>query len=137
VEEKPVDSREAFSTYTATVPTNQPLRLSIIRGGSPSQVVIRPVDAPGDLGLRILEEVAGLRVVDQSRSVVIDQVIAGSRAANIRLASGDVIVGVNGVEVGSTKDLNNEIIRAADRSSIVLSVARDRYIYNLTFPMGI
>jgi len=136
VEEKAVDSREAFSTYTATVPTNQPLRLSIVRGGSPSQVVVRPVDAPGDLGLRILEEVAGLRVVDQSRSVVVEQVVGGSRAATIGLAAGDLLVGVNGVEVGSTKDLNNEIIRAADRSSIVLSVARDRYIYNLTFPMG-
>jgi serine protease Do len=136
VEDKPVDSREAFSTYTATVATNQPLRLSVVRSGSPSQITVRPVDAPGDLGLRILEEVAGLRVVDQSASVVIDQVVSGSRAANIGLAPNDVIVGVNGVEVSSTKDLNNEIIRAADRSSIVLSVARGRYIYNLTFPMG-
>jgi hypothetical protein len=43
---------------------------------------------------------------------------------------------VNGTEVRSTSDLNNELTKAVERSSIVLSVARGRYIYNLTFPMG-
>jgi hypothetical protein len=28
-------------------------------------------------------------------------------------------------------------MKAADRSAIVLSVARGRYVYNLTFPMGV
>jgi S1-C subfamily serine protease len=80
----------------------------------------------------MLREIAGLIVIDQSRSVIIDQVMRGSRSANIGLAQGDVIVGVNGVEVRSTKELNDELIRAAERSSIVLSVARGRYIYKST-----
>ena len=47
------------------------------------------------------------------------------------------IVGINGVQITSTKELNSELIRGADRSSIVLSVARGRYVYNLTFPMSL
>ena len=134
---KPVDSRESFSTATATVASGQPLTLSIVRSGSERDVQVRPADPPGGLGLRILEEVAGLRVADERRSVVIDDVVNGSRAAEMGLAQGDLIVAVNSTEVKSTRELNTEVMRGADRSSIVLSVARGRYIYNLTFPMGV
>jgi serine protease Do len=134
---KPVDSRESFSTLTATASAGGPLTLTIAREGSSRTVTVRPVDPPSSLGLRILEQIAGLRVADQSRSVVIDEVDRGSRGASIGLAPGDVIVGVSGVEIRSTGELNTELIKAAERSSIVLSVARGRYVYNLTFPMGV
>ena len=134
---KPVDSRESFSTATATLAAGQPVTMSIIRSGSSQNVQVRPGEAPGGLGLRILEQVAGLRVADERRSVIIDEVVARSRASEIGLAQGDVIVAVNGTEVTSTKDLNSELVRGAERSSIVLSVARGRYVYNLTFPMGV
>lgn len=132
-----VDSREAFSTATATLAPGQPVELSYSRNGAAGRVQVRPADPPGGLGLTILEEVAGLRVADNRRAVVVDDVVGGSRAAEIGLASGDVIVGVNGKEIQSTRELNTELIRGAERSSIVLSVARGRYVYNLTFPMGL
>jgi len=133
---KPVDSREAFSTYTATIAAGQPLEITIVRNGSTRNVTLRPVDPPGGLGLRILEDVAGLRVADERRSVVVDQVLSGSRAADIGLEPGDVIVAVNSAEITSTRELNTEVMRGAERSSIVLSVQRGRFVYNLTFPMG-
>jgi serine protease Do len=133
---KPVDSREAFSTYTATVPSGQPLPLTISRDGSTQSISVRPSDAPRDLGLRILWEIAGVRVIDQSGTVVIDEVASRSRSESIGLARGDVIVGVNGAEVASVKDLNQALTQSAERSSVVLQVARGRYIYSLTFPMG-
>jgi serine protease Do len=133
---KPVDSREAFSTYTATVPSGQPLPLTVSRDGATQSISVRPTEAPRDLGLRILWEIAGLRVIDQSGTVVIDEIARGSRSENIGLARGDVIVGVNGAEVASVKDLNQALTQSAERSSVVLQVARGRYIYSLTFPMG-
>ncbi|HEX7419382.1 MAG TPA: trypsin-like peptidase domain-containing protein [Thermoanaerobaculia bacterium] len=136
VDGRPVDSREGFSTLTATAAAGQPISLAITRDGSPRTLQVRTGEPPAGLGLRILEEVAGLRVADKSRSVVIDEVVRGSRSQSIGLAAGDVIVGVNGVEVHSTRELNDELAKATERSSIVLSVARDRYVYNLTFPMG-
>ena len=134
---RPVDSREAFSTYTATLGTGQPVEITFTRRGSASRAQLRPADPPANLGLRILEEVAGLRVADQNRAVVIDDVIPGTRAAEIGLQAGDPIVMINGREVSSTPQANTELIRGAERSSIVLSVQRGRYIYNLTFPMGL
>jgi S1-C subfamily serine protease len=81
--------------------------------------------------------VAGLEVADERRAVVIDGIARDSRSAAIGLNTGDLIVGVNGAEVRSTQELNAEVMRGAERSSIVLSVQRGRYVYNLTFPMGI
>jgi Do/DeqQ family serine protease len=137
VADKPVDSREAFSTFTATVPQGQPLQISYTRGGNNAKASVRPTEPPSNLGLHILEQVAGLRVADQSRSVVIDEVTRNSRAERIGITPGDVIVGVNGQQITSTKQLNDELAKATDRSSFVLDVAHGGAIYGLTFPMGI
>jgi serine protease Do len=137
VDGKPVDSRESFSTYTATAASGQPLSLTLIRSGATRTVSVRASDPPANLGIRVLDEIAGLRVSDEARSVVVDEVVPGSRSGNMGLAAGDIVVGVNGVEVRSTRELNDEVMKAAERSSIVLSIARGRFIYNLTYPMGL
>jgi serine protease Do len=133
---RPVDSREAFSTFTATIPSGQPIDLSVVRGGSSHTVTVRPVDPPRDLGLRMLWEVAGLHV-SESQGVVISEVAGGSRGARIGLAPGDYIVGVNGNQIASIDQLNDEVKKSAERSSVVLDVARGRYIYSVTFPLAL
>src|SRR5438874_2002767 len=136
VDAKPVDSREAFGTFTSTIPSGQPVQLTVLRENAPRSITIKPAEPPHDLGLRILWEIAGLKATD-SRGVVIDQVASGSRSANIGLAPGDAIVGVNGNQVRSLADLNNALIGSTERSSIVLDVERGRFIYSLTFPMAV
>ncbi len=136
VADRPVDSREAFATYTATIPSGQPVQLTVIREGTPRAITIRPTDPPRDLGLRILWEIAGLRVAN-SRGVVIEEVASKSRSASIGLAPGDSIVGINGSQVRSVDELNAALTSSAERSSIVLDVARGRFIYSLTFPMAV
>jgi serine protease Do len=131
-----VDSREAFSTYTATLPSGGPVELTVNHDGTSRTVHVKPSDPPTDLGLRMLWEVAGLRVSDD-RAVVIDEVSRNSRGASIGLNQGDYIVGVNGIETANVKALNAELTKSAERSSFVLSVQRGRYVYNLTFPMGV
>jgi serine protease Do len=132
---KPVDSRESFSTYTATIPSGEPVRLTVNRAGASQAINVRAVDPPRDLGLRVLWEIAGLRV-GNSNGVVIDEVASGSRSAKIGLQQGDYIVGVNGTEVHSVDELNAALTNSSERSSIVLDVARGRFVYSLTFPMG-
>jgi serine protease Do len=133
----PVDSREAFSTQTSTIASGSPIELRVARGGEKLQFHIRPSEAPPNLGLRILAEISGIRVASEGGVVVIDAVARGSRGESIGLQAGDSIVGVNGNEIRTTKELNDALTQATDRSSIVLSVARDRFVYNLTFPMSI
>ncbi len=134
---RPVDSRESFATYSATLASGQPVEIAVTRGGGSERIQVRPSEPPANLGIRILEETAGIHVVDASRSVVIDRVDRGSRADRIGISTGDVIVGVNGVEVRSAKQLNDELIRSAERSSYVLNVLHGGVIYGLTFPMAV
>ena len=133
----PVDSRESFATHTATLPSGKPVELRINRGGQSVSLRVRPSEPPATLGLTILAEISGIHASDQGGGVVIDSVARGSRGDKVGLAPGDLIVAVNGTEVRSTSALNEQVAAAAERSSIILSIARDRYIYNLTFPMAI
>jgi serine protease Do len=136
VGDRPVDSREAFSTYTATAAPGQPLALAITHGTTTSKTTVRPVDAPANLGLRILREVAGIEAANAGR-LVVDNVASGSRAEKIGITRGDAIVGVNGVEITSTKQLNDEVSKAAERSAFILDVLHGGVIYELTFPMAV
>lgn len=131
----PVDSRESFNTQVASATPGRPLSLRVQRGRRTLAVPVTPIDPPRELGLEILRTVAGIGVEEGRRGVVIDRVQTGSHAAGIGLRPGDAIVGVNGRRVASVEELNAEVIRGADRSSIVLSVARGRFVYTLTFPM--
>lgn len=69
-------------------------------------------------------------------AVVISRVRRGSRADNIGLVPGDVIVSVAGSPIDSVQSLNEQVGRSAERASVVLAIARGRFIYTLSFPMG-
>lgn len=132
----PVDSREAFSTITATATPSSILTLTVRRGREVLTLTLRPTEPPRNEGIRILEQVAGIGVADAGNAVAIDSVRRGSRAEAIGLAPGDVIVAVNGRQVESVRALDQELLNSSDRSSFVLSIARGRFIYTLTFPLG-
>jgi len=130
-----VDSREAFSTSIATLLAGRKLELTVRRGDRPLQITITAVDAPQDLGLRILKDISGITASNSSDGVSIKGVSRGSRAERIGLEPGDLIIAVNGVEVTSTDVLNQEIRRSVERPSIVISIPRGRFIYPVSFPM--
>ncbi len=133
----PVESRESFSTLTSTASSGSAINLTVIRERTTLNLTVVPTDPPENLGLRILEQVSGLGVATRGRAVEITSVARASRAADIGLQAGDLIVGVGGTKVSSTEQLDGLVIQSADRSSLVLNIARGRYIYTLSFPMGI
>ena len=131
-----VESREAFTTLTATAVAGSPMTLRINRSGAPMDLRLIPADPPASLGLQVLEEVAGLEIAEQRGALVITGVSRGSRAEQMGLQPGDLVVGANGREVRSVRELNDILMRGVERSSIVLAIARGRYVYTLTFPMS-
>jgi serine protease Do len=132
----PVDSRESLNTLLATAVSGTNATLTLSRGGASRAVTVRPTNAPSDLGLQMLRDVVGISATDDSGAILIGGVSRGSQAERTGLAPGDQIVAVNGVEVSSMKDLNARLRDASERSSILLSVARGRYVYTLTFAMS-
>ncbi|HVT05266.1 MAG TPA: trypsin-like peptidase domain-containing protein [Thermoanaerobaculia bacterium] len=136
VADAPVESRESFTTLTATAAGGSTLRLRVQRGGETLVVPVTATEPPKDLGLQVLSAVSGVEVTQGDGAVVIRGVRSGTRAAAIGLAEGDYIVAVNGSDVRTVRELNDRVASGADRSSIVLSVARGQFIYTLTFPIG-
>jgi Do/DeqQ family serine protease len=137
VGDRPVDSREAFSTYTATAAPGQAIPLTVTRGSSTTRPTVRAGDVPANLGLRILADVAGIHVTSSGGRLVVSDVSSASRAERIGITPGDLVVGVGGVEVTSVKDLNDEVTKAVERSAFILDIAHGGTIYDLTFPMGV
>jgi len=131
-----VDSRESFSTSTATASPGQSIALTVMRGGATRNVSVRPAEPPRDLGLRILWDVAGVRIADGSRGVVIEEVARGSRSERIGVQANDMIVGVNGEQTASVDDVSKALANSAERSSVVLNILHGGVIYGLTYPMG-
>src|ERR1043165_3018754 len=131
-----VDSRESFSTLTATASPGQSVALTVMRGGATRNVSVRPAEPPRDLGLRILWDVAGVRIADGSRGVVIEEVARGSRSERIGVQTNDTIVGVNGEQTPSVDDVSKALANSAERSSVVLNILHGGVIYGLTYPMG-
>ena len=132
---RPIDSREAFNTHLATAAASRPMRLTVMRGDRSMEIGVIPSEAPADLGLSILREVAGIEVSDARGGVVVERVLRGTRAEQIGLQPGDAIVAANGREVRSGSDLNIAVRGGADRASLVLLIQRGRYVYTVTFPM--
>ena len=131
-----VESREALNTATATMKSGERLRLRVMRGNEVTELALTASDPPANLGLTILSQISGITARDGSRGVVIYDIEPGSRAEGMGLAPGDAIVGINGIELRNVEQLDDELTKASDRSSIVLQVARGRYIYSLSFPLG-
>jgi len=136
VEGRGVDSRESFSTLTATATPGQSIPLTIVRGAATRAVSVRAAEPPRDLGLRILWDIAGLRIGEGNRGVVIDEVARNSRSERIGVQSGDMIVGVNGEQVRTIDDVSKALANSAERSSVVLNILHGNVVYGLTYPMG-
>jgi len=136
VGDAPVESRESLTTLTATATGGSTLKLRIQRGDETVVIPVLATEPPKDLGLQVLAAVSGIEVTQGNGGVVIRGVRGGSRGEQVGLAEGDFIVAVNGAETRSVRDLNERVASGADRSSIVLSIARGQFIYTLTFPTG-
>src|SRR4029079_17086751 len=129
VEGHAVDSRESFSTLTATANPGQSIALTVVRVGVTRAVNVRAAEPPRDLGLRILWDIAGLRIGERNRGVVIDEVLRNSRSDRIGVQSGDTIVGVNGGQVRTVDDVSKALADSAERSSVVLNILHGNVVY--------
>ena len=131
-----VDSRESFSTLTATANPGQSIALTVVHDGGTRNVSVRAAEPPRDLGLRILWDIAGLRIGENNRGVIIDEVLRNSRSERIGVQMGDMIFGVNGEQVRTVDDVSKALANSAERSSVVLNILHGGVIYGLTYPMG-
>ena len=131
----PVESREDFDTALASVGPGKTLSVAYRREGAEKTSRLTTEGTPEDLGLDVLRREIGLAFRETRGGLMVASVAGGSPAASKGLKRGDVVLAVNNVKVRTLDDLSRAVENAYARSSLVLAVLRDPYVYNLTFGM--
>ena len=133
VNDKPVQNEHDLYGAEGSAPIGSVLELKVLREGRPLTLRARlaaEAIASSD-GARLDERLAGATLADAGErtrralgtgGVSITRVAAGSRAAENGLKAGDLIVGVNRVDIGGLRDLR--AILARKPRTLLLSVVR-------------
>jgi serine protease Do len=138
-----VENREALTQYIAAKAPGTPVKLEIIRAGSPVSVTVtlgtfpeevengaeaNNSDKRAQLGMtlrNLTPEIADrLEIPRGTRGVVVTEVESGSSAEDVGLQRGDVIVVANGRNVEDVDSFEAEIARAKTDGLIRLRIRR-------------
>lgn len=130
---RPVENREDFDTALASLGPGRPVAVRYRREGQEQSARVTTERTPEDLGLDVLRREIGLVFKETRGGLMVASVTARSPAAAKGLERGDAVLAVNNVKVRTLDDLSKAVENGYARSSLVLSVLRERYVYNLTF----
>ena len=130
---RPVETREDFETALASSGPGKSLSIRVRREGVERTAQVTTERTPDDLGLEILRREIGLGFKETRGGLMVASVMGRSPAATKGLARGDAVLAVNNVKVRTLDDLSKAVEAGYSRSSLVLSVLREPYVYNLTF----
>ena len=137
VDSRPVTSDNDLYNAEGIAPVGATLELKVLREGKPLTISAKLVaeqllsvdGATLDArlgGAELSDANERIRRMDLS-GVTVTRVTAGSRAANAGLKAGDLIAGINQVEIGGLKDLRSVLARRPRQ--VLLSVVRGRNVF--------
>ncbi len=133
---RPIGGRDDYTTLLAQLAPGDRVTFEIGGRNASRTVTLRAGEPPADLGEQVLLRFVGVRLAERARKVVVRQVVAGSRADDAGLASGDIVLQVNGERVSNIAEINRIVARDHTRSSLLLVIQRGAFAYQLPFPMS-
>ncbi len=133
---RPLTGRDDFATLLAQVAPGDRVALEVAEGGSTRELSLRATRPPEDVGEQVLQRFVGISLAERGTRVVVSKVVAGGPADNAGLARGDVVLQVNGEQVGSIPDVNRIVGREYTRSSLLLVIQRGPFAYQLPFSIS-
>jgi serine protease Do len=133
--ERPLESRDDYSTLVAQLAPGDRVTLQVAEGDRTHEVTMRATRPPEDIGEQVLARFVGIRLVERGKRLVVNRVAQGSRAEDAGLATGDVVLQVNGERVESLAEVNRVVAREHTRSSLLLVIQRGPFAYQLPFPL--
>jgi serine protease Do len=136
IDDKPIDSQEAFETALSTRGPGRPMKMTVRTGPASRTVTISGQAPPADYGVRLLREELGMTLRGARRGLRITIADAEGAAARAGLESGDTLLALNGEEVNSVEDVNNVLKRDHSRTTLWMVVGRGSWQYTLTFPLS-
>jgi len=132
---RPVQSRYEFEQRVRDQPVDGEIRLTVTRDGAERTLTVRAREYPLDGADALAWDLLGLRVDAQRSGLVVRAVRAGSSAARIGVERGDYVVGLGGVALDSVAAFRKKMIEVRLAQSVLLSVRRGEYVYNVPVPL--
>jgi serine protease Do len=133
IDGRPIEGREDFDTALDSAGTGRTLTVAFRRDGRDRTVHLTTEHTPDDLGLEILRRELGVGVRDTRNGPMVVSVTRNSPADGKGLDRGDLLLAVNNRKVKTVEELAKSVEGGFSRSSLVLSVWREPYLYSVTF----
>jgi serine protease Do len=133
IDGRSIEGREDFDTALASAGMGRTLVVAFRRDGQERTARLTTERAPDDLGLEILRRELGVVVRDTRNGPMVVSVTHNSLADDKGLDRGDLLLAVNNRKVKTVEELAKTVEGGFSRSSLVLSVLRGPYVYNVTF----
>jgi serine protease Do len=131
--------RDALTEFTV----GERLDLEILRAGQELTISLEPTPFPLRLSMDLVERRLGIKVVEMDRAakrkygnrgVLINEVRGESKAGEIGLERGDVLLKVNDILITSLDDFKQAVARSRNLTALTLLIQRGDYGYNVTLP---
>ena len=133
IDGRSIEGREDFDTALTSAGMGRTLTVAFRRDGRDRTVRLTTERTPDDLGLEILRRELGVGVRDTRNGPMVVSVTRNSSADGKGLDRGDLLLAVNNRKVKTVEELAKSVEGGFSRSSLVLSVWREPYLYNVTF----
>jgi serine protease Do len=129
-------SRDDYATLLAQVAPGDRVKFQVAEGATTKEVTVRATNPPEDVGEQVLSRLVGIKLVQRGGRVVVGRVVSGSPADDAGLATGDIVLQVNGEQVRTVAEVNRIVGREHTRSSLLLVVQRGPFAYQLPFSLS-
>jgi serine protease Do len=136
VQGEKVRNTAEYERRVRALASGETLRL-LVRGESGDERAVTIVigSLPNEVIDRFAWDTIGVDVAAVKDAITVRRVRPGSPAAEIGFASGDVLAGIGGREIGGIDAFRKEVAAARTSSSLLVSVVRGRRLYRVVVPL--
>jgi serine protease Do len=136
IDNRLVETKNDLDTILSSVTPGKLITVAVKGGNATRKLPLRVSAPPAGLWSRLLKDEIGIEVSPSNGALRITRVSRGSAADRAGLAPGDFLVGLNGDEVRNEKQVEAILNRDFNRTTLLMTVARGRWQYTLTFPLA-
>jgi len=136
VDGREVASREEFEQRIEDHAEGDRLTLTLRREGRDEDVRLAAATFPTARADELAWQLLGLQAAGAEDGLVVSRVRPGSPAARIGVQRGDRLLGLGGTPLRSVAELRHKMIELRSARSVLLSVGRGPYQYNVNVPLA-
>jgi len=130
-----VASREEFEQRIEDHAEGDRITLTLRREGRDEDVRLAAATFPPARADELAWQLLGLQAAGAEDGLVVSRVRPGSPAARIGVQRGDRLLGLGGTPLRSVAELRRKMIEVRSARSVLLSVGRGPYQYNVNVPL--